>query len=210
MERKDTHLITLHLGNGSSACAIRSGQSVDTSMGFTPLEGLVMGTRAGDVDASILDFLHHKEGMSFHEIDMLLNKQSGLLGLSGLTHDMRDLLEEARTHDDRRARLAIEIFCLRVKKYLGAYLAIMNGADAIVFTGGIGENSPEIRSRICTGMDFLGIAIDPDKNAGAVGGREVEVSAESSRLKVWVIPTNEELLIARDTVRCVRGVPQPH
>jgi acetate kinase len=209
-ERKDTHLVTLHLGNGSSACAIRGGQSLDTSMGFTPLEGLVMGTRSGDLDASILEFLHHKEGMTFHEIDLLLNKQSGLLGLSGLTHDMRDLLEEARTHDDRRARLAIEIFCLRVKKYLGAYLAVMNGADAIVFTGGIGENSPEIRARICAGLDFLGIAIDPDKNAGALGGREAEVSAASSRLKVWVIPTNEELLIARDTVRCVRGVPQPH
>jgi acetate kinase len=209
-ERKDTHLITLHLGNGCSACAIQGGQSVDTSMGFTPLEGLVMGTRTGDLDASIIDFLHHKDGMSLAEIDLLLNKQSGLLGLSGLTNDMRDLLEEARMHDDRRARLAIEIFCLRVKKYVGAYLARMNGADALVFTGGIGENSAEIRARVCAGLDFLGIAIDPDRNAAATGGREADIASDASRVRVWVIPTNEELLIARDTVRCVRGVPQPH
>ncbi len=209
-ERKETHLVTLHLGNGCSACAIREGKSVDTSMGFTPLEGLVMGTRAGDIDASILDFLHHKEGMSLQEIDNLLNKQSGLLGISGLTNDMRDLLEEVRAHDDRRARLAVEIFCLRVKKYLGAYLARMNGAEAIVFTGGIGENSPEIRARVCADLDFMGIQLDPEKNAQAVGGREADIAAASSRLRLWVIPTNEELLIARDTVRCVRGVPQPH
>jgi acetate kinase len=209
-ERGDTNLVTVHLGNGCSACAIKGGNSIDTSMGFTPLEGLVMGTRAGDLDASVLDFLHHKEGMSFQELDLLLNKQSGLLGLSGLTNDMRDLLEEARVHDDRRARLAIDIFCQRVKKYLGAYLARMNGADAVVFTGGIGENSAEIRARICADLDFLGLVIDPDRNASASGGREMDIASDSSRLRVWVIPTNEELLIARDTVRCVRRVPQPH
>ena len=146
-------------------------------MGLTPLEGLVMGTRGGDIDPSVLEFLHHKEGMSFNELDALLNKQSGLLGVSGLTNDMRDLLEEERVHQDRRARLAIDIFCLRVKQYLGAYLAQMNGADAIVFTGGIGENSPEIRARICADMDFLGIAIDEAKNQAAVGGKEGEVAA---------------------------------
>jgi len=208
--KHDTNLITLHLGNGSSACAIKNGQSLDTSMGFTPLEGLVMGTRSGDVDASILDFLHHKEGMSASEIEHMLNNQSGLLVISGLTHDMRDLLDEARLHDDRRAKLAIELFCVRVKKYLGAYLARMNGADAIVFTGGIGENSPEIRARIGENLSFLGLEIDADKNAAAISGAEGDIASSSARLRAWVIPTNEELLIARDTARCVRGVPQPH
>ncbi len=204
----DTNIITVHLGNGCSACAIRKGESINTSMGLTPLEGLVMGTRGGNIDPSILEFLHHKEGMSFQEIDAVLNKQSGLLGVSGLTNDMRELLEEERVHQDRRARLAIEIFCLRVKQYLGSYLAQMNGAEAIVFTGGIGENSAEIRTRVCTDMDFLGIAIDPAKNQSAVGGKEGDVSAEGARVRTFVIPTNEELLIARDTVRCVKNAPR--
>jgi acetate kinase len=204
----DTNIITVHLGNGCSACAIRKGESINTSMGLTPLEGLVMGTRGGNIDPSILEFLHHKEGMSFQEIDAVLNKQSGLLGVSGLTNDMRELLEEERVHQDRRARLAIEIFCLRVKQYLGSYLAQMNGAEAIVFTGGIGENSAEVRTRVCTDMDFLGIAIDPAKNQSAVGGKEGDVSAEGARVRTFVIPTNEELLIARDTVRCVKNAPR--
>jgi acetate kinase len=202
--KEQTRLITLHLGNGCSACAIRAGASLDTSMGLTPLEGLVMGTRAGDLDPSILEHLHHKEGMSPAELDTLLNKQSGLLGISGLTNDMRDLLEEESAHGDRRARLAIEIFCLRVKKYLGAYLARMNGADAIVFTGGIGENAASVRWRIGSEMDFLGIALDRERNAACVGGVEGEIGAPESRVRVFVIPTNEELLIARDTVRRVR------
>ena len=206
--RDETNIITAHLGNGCSMCAIRAGDSIDTSMGMTPLEGLVMGTRAGDVDPSILPFLHHKEGMLFDEIDALLNKQSGLLGISGLTNDMRDLLEEERTNQDRRARLAIDIFCQRVRKYIGAYLAVLNGADAIVFTGGIGENSDEVRRRICAEMEFLGISIDPAKNATSVGGVEGEISGPDSRVRVFVIPTNEELLIARDTVRCVRNAPR--
>jgi acetate kinase len=205
---EDTHLVTLHLGNGCSACAIKGGASLDTSMGLTPLEGLVMGTRSGDLDPSVLVYLHHKEGLSFDELDSLLNKQSGLLGLSGLTNDMRELLEEESAHQDRRARLAIEIFCTRVKEYVGAYLARMNGADALVFTGGIGENSGDIRRRVCAGLDFLGIALDEGRNAALASGQEGEVSAEASRLKVYVIPTNEELLIARDTVRCVRGAPR--
>src|SRR6185295_5400374 len=162
---EDTHLVTLHLGNGCSACAIKGGASLDTSMGLTPLEGLVMGTRSGDLDPSVLVYLHHKEGLSFDELDSLLNKQSGLLGLSGLTNDMRELLEEESAHQDRRARLAIEIFCTRVKEYVGAYLARMNGADALVFTGGIGENSGDIRRRVCAGLDFLGIALDEGRNA---------------------------------------------
>jgi acetate kinase len=155
-----TNIVTVHLGNGCSACAIQKGVSINTSMGLTPLEGLVMGTRGGNLDPSILEFLHHKEGFSLDQLDALLNKQSGLLGISGLTNDMRDLLEEERLHQDRRARLAIDIFCERVKFYLGAYLAQMNGAEAVVFTGGIGENSHEVRERICKNLDFLGIALD--------------------------------------------------
>jgi acetate kinase len=207
-ERDDVQIISLHLGNGCSACAIHKGESVNTSMGLTPLEGLVMGTRGGNLDPSILDFLHHKEGMTFQEIDTLLNKQSGLLGLSGLTNDMRELLEEERLHQDRRARLAIEIFCLRVKHYIGSYLAQTNGADAIVFTGGIGENSVEIRARICKDMEFLGIAIDPAKNKAMIRGKEGEIGVEGSRVRVLVIPANEELLIARDTVRCIKDAPR--
>jgi acetate kinase len=205
---EETNIITVHLGNGCSACAILKGESINTSMGLTPLEGLVMGTRGGNIDPSVLEFLHHKEGLSFNEIDALLNKQSGLLGLSGLTNDMRELLEEERVHQDRRARLAIDIFCLRVKHYLGSYLAQMNGAEAIVFTGGIGENSYEVRARICRDMDFLGICLDEAKNQAAVGGKEGDVAADASRVRVFVIPTNEELLIARDTVRCVRNAPR--
>ena len=148
LAREETNIITLHLGNGCSAAAIRAGNSIDTSMGMTPLEGMVMGTRAGDMDPAILDFLATKEGLTLFEVESLLNKQSGLIGISGLTNDMRELLDEAREHDDRRARLAIDIFCYRARKYIGAYLAAMGGADAICFTGGIGENSPEVRARI--------------------------------------------------------------
>ena len=202
--RERTKIITLHLGNGASACAIDGGDSVDTSMGFTPLEGLVMGTRSGDIDPAILDFVSGKEGLTLHELDSMLNKQSGLLGVSGLTADMRELLAEEAEHGDRRARLAIEVFCYRVRKYLGAYLAAMNGADAIVFAGGIGENSPDVRSRICTGMDWLGVALDPQKNASTTGN-EGRIDHDGSRLEVWVIPTDEELLIARDTWRVVTG-----
>ena len=203
--RGDTNLITLHLGNGCSACAIRGGESVDTSMGLTPLEGLVMGTRSGDLDPSIPEYLHHRKGMSFAEVGALLNEQSGLLGVSGHTNDMRDLLDKERVHGDRRASLAIDIFCLRVRKYIGAYLARLNGTEAIVFTGGIGENAAPIRERICTDVDFLGIVLDAERNAACVDGAEGDVSDSKSRVRVLVIPTNEELLIARDTVRCVEG-----
>jgi acetate kinase len=208
IERDATNVITLHLGNGCSIAAIREGNSIDTSMGLTPLEGLVMGTRSGDVDVSIVDFIGAKEGLSTAEVESLLNKQSGLLGISGLTDDMRELLAEAHEHNDRRARLAIEIFCYRARKYVGAYLAAMNGADAIVFTGGIGENSPEIRAKICEGLSWLGVQVEPGRNAALMSGREEEISADGSRVGVFVIPTNEELLIARDTVRVVKGAPQ--
>jgi acetate kinase len=206
--REDTNVITLHLGNGCSACAIKNGASYDTSMGLSPLEGLVMGTRGGDIDPAVLEFLSHKEGMSMNEIDTLLNKQSGLLGISGLTNDMRDLLEEAKDHQDRRASLAINIFTQRAKKYIGAYLAEMDGADAIIFTGGIGENAAPVRQRICANLIWFGIDIDEKLNLEKVGGKEGEINSNNSRMKVFVIPTNEELLIARDTVRCVLDVPR--
>ncbi|HUE83633.1 MAG TPA: acetate kinase [Pyrinomonadaceae bacterium] len=206
--RSDTNLITLHLGNGCSVAAIRAGDSIDTSMGLTPLEGLVMGTRSGDIDPAICDFIGSKEGLSPQEVETLLNKQSGLLGISGLTNDMRELLAEAEENNDRRARLAIEIFCYRARKYIGAYLAGVGGADAIVFTGGIGENSADIRARICSGLNCLGLDLDDERNAMTKDGREGLITKEGSRLAAYVIPTDEELLIARDTVRCVRGVAQ--
>lgn len=202
--REDTKIITFHLGNGASACAIVGGKSLDTSMGFTPLEGLVMGTRSGDLDPAILDFIAVKEGLTLGEIDSMLNKQSGLLGVSGLTGDMKELLAEEAENGDRRARLAIDLFCYRARKYLGSYLAAMNGADAVVFTGGIGENSSAIRSRICANLDWLGISVDEDRNATLVGG-EGRIDKEGSRVALWVIPTDEELLIARDTWRVVTG-----
>jgi acetate kinase len=208
LAKEQTNLVTLHLGNGCSAAAIRGGKCVDTSMGMTPLEGLVMGTRSGDVDPAILSLIASKEGISLSEVETLLNKQSGLLGISGLTNDMRTLLSEVSEHDDRRARLAIEIFCYRARKYIGAYLAAMGGADAIIFTGGIGENSPEIRSRICEGLEWAGLSLDEDKNKQAVG-REELITREGSRLAAYVIPTDEELLIARDTARCILGEPHP-
>lgn len=208
LKSEQTNIITLHLGNGCSACAIKNGESLDTSMGFTPLEGLVMGTRGGDIDPSLVEFIRHKEGMSGREIDTMLNKQSGLLGLSGLTNDMRELMDEEREKQDRRARLAIDIFCIRARKYIGAYLAELGGADAIVFTGGIGENSPAIRERICKGLEWMGLVLDKQLNDKMAGGNEGEISAKDSRLRAYVIPTNEELLIARDTVRCVKNVPR--
>jgi acetate kinase len=206
--REETNVITIHLGNGCSACAIKNGASFDTSMGLSPLEGLVMGTRGGDIDPAVLEFLSHKEGMSMSEIDTLLNKQSGLLGISGLTNDMRDLLEEAKDHQDRRATLAINIFAQRAKKYIGSYLAELNGADALIFTGGIGENAATIRQRICANLEWFGIEIDEQLNNEKVGGKEGEINTQKSRVKVFVIPTNEELLIARDTVRCIVDVPK--
>ncbi len=208
ISREETNVITLHLGNGCSIAAIRDGDSVDTSMGLTPLEGLVMGTRCGDIDPAIIDFISAKEGLASREVETLLNKQSGLLGISGLTNDMRELLEEAHENNDRRARLAIEIFCYRARKYIGSFLAAVGGAEAVVFTGGIGENSSEVRAKICTGLNWMGLELDHELNSLQVGGREGLITKEKSRLSAYVIPTDEELLIARDTVRCVQGTPQ--
>jgi len=208
LSREQTNIITFHLGNGCSAAAIKAGKSVDTSMGMTPLEGLVMGTRCGDLDPAIVSVIARKEGMSSSEVDTLLNTQSGLLGVSGLTNDMRELQAELKEHDDRRVRLAVELFCYRARQYVGAYLASMGGADAIVFTGGIGENSPDIRARICAGMEWAGLRLDAAKNSEMVG-REGKISTADSKLRAYAIPTDEELLIARDTVRVIRGEPHP-
>jgi acetate kinase len=208
LTRQQTNIITLHLGNGCSAAAIQAGSSIDTSMGMTPLEGLVMGTRSGDLDPAIVSVIARKEGMSPSEVDTLLNTQAGLLGISGLTNDMRELQAELKEHDDRRVRLAVEIFCYRARKYIGAYLAAMGGADAIVFTGGIGENSPDVRARICADMEWAGLKLDASRNQETVG-REGQISTDDSKLLAYAIPTGEELLIARDTVRVIRGEPHP-
>lgn len=197
----DVDIITLHLGNGCSACAVKGGRSFITSMGFTPLEGLMMGTRSGDIDPSLVEYLVHKEGLSLAEVDTLLNKQSGLLGVSGLTSDMRDLLAEEEENQDRRATLAIDMYCRSVRRYLGAYLAEMGGAEAVVFSGGIGENAPEVRRRICQNLDWLGLDLDEQRNAACRNGIEGQVSADGARLRAYVIPTDEELMIARETVR---------
>jgi acetate kinase len=195
---EDFKLITCHLGNGCSACAVRHGQSVETSMGFTPLEGLVMGSRPGDIDAGALLHLMRTEKMTVEEANEFLNRQCGLRALSGLTNDMRELLALAG-RGEARAELALESFCYRVKKYIGTYYAVLDGADALVFTAGIGENAAEIRARICEGLGALGIALDAAKNDTA-RGVEADVSAAGARTGVWVIPTHEELLIARETL----------
>lgn len=208
IQRDETNVITIHLGNGCSIAGIRKGDSIDTSMGLTPLEGLVMGTRSGDIDPAIVDFISVKEGLSAREVETLLNKQSGLLGISGLTNDMRELLAEEKENNDRRSHLAIEVFCYRVRKYIGAFLAGIGGADAVIFTGGIGENSPEVRSRICNGLEWMGVELDEDKNLQARNGFEGPISKSDCRISTYVIPTDEELLIARDTVRCVKGIAQ--
>jgi acetate kinase len=208
LSKEQTNVITLHLGNGCSAAAIRGGKSIDTSMGMTPLEGLVMGTRSGDIDPAIVSLIATKEGLSASETEALLNTQSGLLGISGLTNDMRVLLQEFEEHADRRVRLAIEVFCYRARKYIGSFLACMGGADAIVFTGGIGENSPEVRARICQGLEWTGLRLESRSNDRTVG-LEGQISTDDSSMRAFVIPTDEELLIARDTVHCVLGAVHP-
>jgi len=199
------NVITLHLGNGCSACAIKRGQSIDISMGLTPLEGLMMGTRCGDIDPAVAVRIGDKEALDPHEVESLLNNESGLLGISGLSHDMRELAACGNGQEGRRASLAVEMFCYRVRKYIGAYLAAMGGADAIVFSGGIGENSPEIRAAICSGLEWMGLELDPGANRALVNGREGAIHRPGGRLSAYVIPTDEELMIARDTVRCLPG-----
>ncbi|MCJ7542970.1 MAG: acetate kinase [Phycisphaerae bacterium] len=197
------HLITVHLGNGCSMTAVAGGKAVDHSMGMTPLEGLVMGTRSGDIDPAIV-FQMHAAGLAVQEIDRVLNKESGLLGLSELSNDMRDLLRAVEV-GDRKAALAVDVFVYRIAKYIGAYYTILPGLDAVVLTGGIGENSPPIRHRICRWLTPLGAVADEARNNQVVGGRAGPITAERSALAVWVVPTNEELMIARDTAAIVFG-----
>jgi acetate kinase len=199
-------LITLHLGNGCSATAIDQGRSVDTSMGLTPLEGLVMGTRSGDLDPAVVGHLVRKEGLSVDEVERLLNERSGLLGVSGLSRDMREVLIAAERGFNSRATLAVDVFCYRVRKYIGAYLAVLGGADAIVFGGGIGERSAVIRARICGGMDWCGLRLDPVRNEAAVGlasGEAAKISEDRTKLACYVAGVDEEAEIARATRECV-------
>lgn len=194
-------VISIHLGNGASMAAIKGGRVVDTSMGFTPLEGLVMGTRCGDIDPAIVYFLMEKLDIDVKEADDYFNKQAGMLGLSGISRDMRDVMEAANK-GDKRAQLALDIYCLRVKGYIGNYMAKLNGCDCLAFTAGVGENGYEIREKICRDLDGLGIRIDEEKNR--VRGKEADVSADDSNVKILVIPTNEELVIARETFRLLK------
>jgi acetate kinase len=193
---KDVKVITCHLGNGSSITAVKGGKSIETSMGFTPLEGVAMGTRCGSIDPAVVPFIMEKEGLSTREIDSLMNKKSGVLGISGISNDFRDL-DEAASNGNQRAELALEVFAYKIKKFIGEYSAVLNGADAVVFTAGIGENSATIRQRILSGLEGLGIKIDDEKNK--IRGQEIDISTPDSKVRVLVIPTNEELAIARDT-----------
>lgn len=199
-DRENSKVISCHLGNGASVCAIKNGFSIDTSMGFTPLSGLVMGTRTGDIDPSILFYLVDKEELSLKSLHELLNRHSGLLGLSGYAADMRDLITEMQ-NGDYRCKQAIDVYCYRVKQYIGNYIAAMNGCDAIIFTAGVGENSALIRECILANLENLGIVIDKELNNTASGKGEVLISAPESKIKVYVIPTNEELVIAIDAAK---------
>ena len=197
---EDVKVIVCHLGNGSSISAVDGGKCVETSMGLTPLEGLIMGTRSGDIDPTCIEFIAHKENITLEEAMTIINKKSGVLGISGVSSDFRDL-EEAANEGNERAKLALDAFCHHVKKYIGSYIAVMNGVDAIVFTAGIGENSPEVREQIMEGFGFIGATIDPVANK--VRGKETLISTPDSKVKVFCVPTNEELAICRDTVEIV-------
>jgi acetate kinase len=199
---EDIKIITCHLGNGASIAAVNKGKSVDTSMGFTPLEGLIMGTRSGDIDPAIILRLMGLEELTLHEARTLLNKHSGLIGISGVSSDMRDILE-AKKDGNKRAKLAFDAYCYRIKKYIGSYAAAMGGVDAIVFTGGIGENSMDVREAVMSEMKWMGAEIDADKNDTAKG-KEFDISSEDSGTRTFVIPTNEELVIANDTLEIVK------
>ncbi len=200
----DLKLITCHLGNGASVSAIKRGKCIDTSMGFTPLEGLVMGTRSGDIDPAIVTYIREKENLPQGKANEILNKKSGVLGISGVSSDFRDI-EKAVEEGNERAALALKVFAHKVRFYIGAYIAEMNGVDAIIFTAGVGENDVTMREIICNNLGNLGIKLDPVKNK--MRGKEMEISTEDSRVKLLMIPTNEELMIARDTYNIVMGRP---
>lgn len=197
---EELKIITCHLGNGASITAVDKGKSVETSMGFTPLEGLAMGTRCGSIDPAIVTFIMDKEKLNTEQVNQILNKKSGVLGISGISSDFRDL-EEAAEKGEKRAQLAINVFAYKVKKLIGAYSAVMNGVDAIVFTAGLGENSPPIREKICGGLSYLGVEID--REANSIRGKEMIVSSPGSKVKVLVVPTNEELMIAMETMNII-------
>lgn len=194
----DLRIISCHLGNGSSVAAIKAGRSIDTSMGFTPLSGLIMGTRCGDIDPAIVPFLMDKWDMTYHEIDAIMNKKSGVFGISGVSNDFR-VIEEAAEEGNKRAQLALDMFHYKVRSTIGAYAAVMGGVDVIVFTAGIGENGIGNRDAICNGLEYLGTRLDRERNN--VRGKETEISVEGSKVKIFVVPTNEEIMIARDTKR---------
>ena len=199
---KDLKIITCHLGNGASLCAVKNGVSVDTSMGFTPLEGVAMGTRCGNIDPAIVTFLMKEEGLSVDEVNDLLNKKSGVLGISGISSDFRDIEDAAFNKGNRRAQLALRIFEYKIRTTIGAYAAAMGGVDAIVFTAGVGENGPETREKCLEGLEFLGVEID--REANNVRGKVREISKAGCKVKAFVIPTNEELVIARDTLELIK------
>ena len=198
---EELKIITCHLGNGSSITAVDGGKSVDTSMGFTPLSGVIMGTRSGVIDPAIIPYVMDKENMDIKDVDTLLNKKSGVLGISGISSDFRDLETEAKNGNER-AQLALDMFVYSVKRYIGFYACAMGGVDAVAFTAGVGENNGEMREEVLEGAEFMGIKVDPKKNVGR--GKEMDISADDSRVKVLVIPTNEELMIAKDTAELVK------
>ncbi len=200
MGRKDFKLVVCHLGNGASVSAVKDGKCVDTSMGLTPLEGLVMGTRSGDIDPAVIEYLMDKKGMDIHEATNYLNKKSGVLGVSGVSSDFRDLVAAMNDGNDR-ARLAVDMFSYRVKKYIGSYAAAMGGLDCVAFTGGIGEHTEIVREKVMSGLEFLGIDFDYDKNNNVPRGKITLLTKPASKVKVYIIPTNEELVIARETLR---------
>ncbi|SDB16333.1 acetate kinase [Ruminococcaceae bacterium FB2012] len=198
---KDLKIVSCHLGNGSSITAVQGGKSIDTSMGFTPLDGVVMGTRTGSVDPSAVTFVAEKHGFTPKEMSDYMNKKSGFLGVSGISSDNRNI-SEAASHGDKRAQLVTDMLVYEIKKYIGSYAAIMNGLDAVLFTGGIGENAYDVRAAVCRDMDYLGIKLDEKVNDG-LRGKLTKISAADSKVEVWVVPTNEELLIARDTLALI-------
>lgn len=199
---EELRIASLHLGNGASTCSVKFGKSIDTSMGFTPQDGLPMGTRAGAIDAAIVDYIVDQRGNSTKRVESALNKESGVLGISGISSDFRDL-EAAAAEGNERAQLAIDVFCYKVTKRIGSCAAAMGGLDAVVFTAGVGENSPTLRARIVEGLEFLGLKLDPEKNK--VRGKEAIISTDDSPNKILMIPTNEELMIALDTAKLVRA-----
>jgi acetate kinase len=199
---KTQRIITIHLGNGASMTAVKNGVSVDTSMGFTPIEGLIMGTRSGDLDIGVMTYIMDKEEIGISQVGTLLNKQSGMLGITGISSDMREIEDAAFKDKNERAMLGLDMYHYRVKKYIGSFAAVMGGVDLLVFAGGIGENGPETREEVCNGLEFLGIELDLNKNNG-LRSKEAVISKDGSRVKVMVVPTNEELVIAEDTVRII-------